>query len=55
MTAPTMSGHGFTVQLPAAWEGRIYRRTAPTDPFTPENQSPGIRRGQNRSPHRAGW
>lgn len=48
MTAPTMSGHGFTVQLPAAWEGRIYRRTAPTVPFTPENRAPGSAAAKNR-------
>ena len=30
-------GHGFSVQLPAAWEGRIYRRETPTATFAPEN------------------
>ncbi len=35
-----MSGHGFTVDLPTTWEGRIYRRTAPQVPFTPENRAP---------------
>lgn len=36
---PTLSGHGFTVRLPAAWEGRIYQRATPTTAFSPQNRS----------------
>ena len=36
---PTIDGHGFSVQLPAAWEGRIYQRATPTTAFTPKNRA----------------
>jgi len=36
-----MSGHGFSVQLPPEWEGRIFRRPTPTTAFTPENRVSG--------------
>ncbi len=39
MTAPTLDGHGFSVHLPAAWEGRIYQRPTPTTPFSPQNRA----------------
>jgi len=38
---PTIAGHGFSVQLPSAWEGRIYRRPPPTTAFTPKNRAAG--------------
>ena len=33
---PGISGHGFSVQPPAGWEGRIYRRTEPVAAQTPQ-------------------
>ena len=36
---PIIDGHGFSVQLPAAWEGRIYQRATPTTAFTPKNRA----------------
>ncbi len=39
MSDPTISGHGFTVQLPASWEGRIYRRDTPATAFSPANRA----------------
>jgi hypothetical protein len=42
MTAPApqlLRGHGFTVQPPAGWEARIYRRTAPTVPDNARNRA----------------
>ena len=41
MTAPArqvLRGHGFTVEPPAGWEARIYRRTAPTAPDNARNR-----------------
>ena len=38
---PTIAGHGFSVQLPTAWEGRIYRRDAPSIAFSPKNRAAG--------------
>ena len=38
MTAPAparLSGYGLVADLPAEWEGRIYRRTEPTVAFAP--------------------
>lgn len=32
---PGLSGHGFSVRLPARWEGRIYQRPVPTSARTP--------------------
>ncbi len=39
MTPPSISGHGFTVDLPAAWEGRIYRRNVPEIAFSPDSRA----------------
>jgi hypothetical protein len=36
---PIIDGHGFSVQLPPAWEGRIYQRATPTTAFTPKNRA----------------
>ena len=44
MTAasPTvLTGHGFSVQPPAGWEARIYRRAQPLVPDTPAHRATG--------------
>lgn len=51
---PTISGHGITVALPAAWEGRIYQRATPTTAFTPQNRAPGAI-GSNAASAGTGW
>ena len=39
MTAPTpLAGHGFSVELPTAWEGRIFQRDAQEAAFAPNNR-----------------
>ncbi len=34
-----LRGHGFTIEPPAGWEARIYRRTAPTTPDNARNRA----------------
>lgn len=41
MTDTPLAGYGFTILLPDGWEGRIFRRATPTDPFTPANRGAG--------------
>ena len=55
---PTIAGHGFSVSLPTAWEGRIYQRPTPTAAFTPENRAPPARQvapETARPGRRSGW
>ena len=52
-TEPTLTGHGFSVQLPAAWEGRVYRRSTPVAVFSPQNRA-SIAAGEP-SPAGRGW
>lgn len=54
MSDPIISGHGISVTLPAAWEGRIYRRSTPTAAFTPQNRAAGST-GLNPSAAGGGW
>jgi hypothetical protein len=49
---PTIGGHGFSVTLPATWEGRIYQRPTPTTAFSPQNRAAT---GATRVPAAAGW
>lgn len=51
---PTISGHGISVALPAAWEGRIYQRATPTTAFTPQNRAAGSL-GVNSASAGTGW
>ena len=54
MTAPPpLAGHGFSVQLPAQWEGRIYRRATPASAFAPNNDTPGTSTARGAAP--TGW
>lgn len=44
MTQPApqvLRGHGFTIEPPAGWEARIYRRVAPTSPDGVRNPAGG--------------
>ncbi len=44
MTAPhppALTGHGFSIATPAGWEGRIYRRSAPSIADTPQGRVTG--------------
>ncbi len=42
MSAPApLDGHGFSVRLPASWEGRIYRRPTPGSAFAPDSRITG--------------
>lgn len=52
MTAP-LTGHGFSVTLPAPWEGRIYRRPTPTTAYAPDNSTARTLAGP--SDPAAGW
>ena len=38
-TPDVLSGHGFAVDLPPGWEGRIYRRGGPTTPDTAQHRA----------------
>jgi hypothetical protein len=40
-TSPVLTGHGFSVQTPPGWEGRIYRRSEPTTAATPQARATG--------------
>jgi hypothetical protein len=51
MTAP-LRGHGFSVTLPGAWEGRIYRRPTPTTMFAPDNSTARTSAGADAAPTR---
>ena len=46
-----LAGHGFSVQLPATWEGRVYRRPDPSTPFAPDNRTSSTPQGSVRT----GW
>lgn len=48
-----LAGHGMAVTLPDRWEGRIYRRSTPTNDFTPANRAATMRTG--RAPGAEGW
>lgn len=52
---PTIDGHGFSVALPPAWEGRIYQRATPTTAFTPKNRAAPDSTGTNAARAGDGW
>jgi len=52
---PTIDGHGFTVSLPASWEGRIYQRPTPTTTFSPKNRAAVGGTGTNAGRAGSGW
>jgi len=49
---PIIGGHGFSVTLPATWEGRIYQRPTPSAAFSPRNRAAP---GSNLADAGAGW